>query len=1237
MILSTLTCWVGYRSSRRLVQFRYFGFLPFLIASCALFSNSLYAQDHIVIESVDKSQWPLVSARFYMLSPEGKSYRTIEPSDYQIYENGTERKVVNLSCPEEKPPSAISAVLTIDISGSMRRGKKAPNIELAREAAQAWIDALPVESSECAITSFNSKAYVLTDMVNNRTLLRSALEKLDPDGGTSYIAAFLSSPTGALSVVEKGENRRVIIFLTDGLNEIDPETVVKEAKSLDASIYCITLGMRAPDVLRTIAEQTGGAWFENVTTIDQARAIYQALLYRALGNEPCEVTWRSAPDCNPERSIELSCSSPSVTSGFSYIAPEHSISRLSLRPSTIFFDSTTREVDVTLSAPGSSVSIESIKKLSGSNTFKLDIPSLPINLESGQSRTLTIRSNTSSSESKVEQWQIQSTCYPVTLTARRSNRRHETIPVQLVTPNGGEVFRAGETALITWDGVSEHIPVKLEYSINDGTSWTQIAEGITGGIYRWRVPGTPSDQCLARVSVFSGEHEARQIATLPVEDHHWALDPKGAFVTGYLGDTTIITTSNQQLPAGKFGRWDTEMGELVKTWTVIGNPHISYKDPTPETVEYDPTGRYLLCGNYMLSASSGKVLWWNSGTQANVHGYMADDMITPSFSHDGSRLLRKTSNDGGEVLGIFDSKTGEILATVGDPRLGVFTGVFSPDGTTVLTAARDGVTLWDAETGKILDRLTEHPSYSAVYSPSGKYVAAIPEDADTVLIWDRETEDQPARRLYLGKRAKGYRAARIAPDESGAVVWRDGKPGIADVLSGNLINEYGNPHLEGKSVRSPLRLIYSPDGTMVATVEPYGSGIKQIAVYDATSGDVLSVSRDTGSMVGVSTSISQDGSRLLWSYGDDLVIAELNGNYGSDKSDNLWSIVGKADPEFVDVDFGIKKVGTVQDSVVSRFLENRGDAPLYVNDIKIIKGDHTEFALVSPLPPFTVEPGEASEVEFRFAPASEGNKLAFAVMETDVGQLSSKLIGNASTTVDVLDDRYPDPTTFRTIAVPNAVIPPKGTLVLGSYDLLGLMAGYAFTDNLMVLAGGAPPLPDDWGGTQGDASAAYSIGLKGNLHLDNQWQVAAGFQWAASFFEDEKTVGNDSRITAPTLYGAISYGNDDRRLSFTGGYAFKHHTTLVDPERGLFDEFPRQAPIVVLGGDWRIGDRWKLAAEGIYMRTLGTAPIITTARWFGKDWGLDFGAAWLLIETGEDDPPSFPVLPIISFIWTGKL
>ena len=68
------------------------------------------------------------------------------------------------------------------------------------------------------------------------------------------------------------------------------------------------------------------------------------------------------------------------------------------------------------------------------------------------------------------------------------------------SPNGGEVWIVGETEEITWSDANVY-NVKIELSVDNGTSWTSIVESIPNtGSYSWLVTSQDSsDQCLIRI------------------------------------------------------------------------------------------------------------------------------------------------------------------------------------------------------------------------------------------------------------------------------------------------------------------------------------------------------------------------------------------------------------------------------------------------------------------------------------------------------------------------------------------------------------------------------------------------------------------------------------------------------------------------------------------------------------------------------------------------------------------
>ncbi|HVP38627.1 MAG TPA: Ig-like domain-containing protein, partial [Candidatus Saccharimonadales bacterium] len=89
---------------------------------------------------------------------------------------------------------------------------------------------------------------------------------------------------------------------------------------------------------------------------------------------------------------------------------------------------------------------------------------------------------------------------------RRDAAGDTTDPVVTVTsPNGGETWAAGSSHNITWTATDNVgvTTVDLAYSLNGGSSWTNIATGqANSGTYAWPVPQSPSTQALVRVKAY---------------------------------------------------------------------------------------------------------------------------------------------------------------------------------------------------------------------------------------------------------------------------------------------------------------------------------------------------------------------------------------------------------------------------------------------------------------------------------------------------------------------------------------------------------------------------------------------------------------------------------------------------------------------------------------------------------------------------------------------------------------
>lgn len=73
--------------------------------------------------------------------------------------------------------------------------------------------------------------------------------------------------------------------------------------------------------------------------------------------------------------------------------------------------------------------------------------------------------------------------------------------ITVTYPNGGESFVGCSSKTIQWTYAGTGSNFKVEYSLNNGTSWTSLTSSATSGLYTWSpVPSVDATNCLVRVS-----------------------------------------------------------------------------------------------------------------------------------------------------------------------------------------------------------------------------------------------------------------------------------------------------------------------------------------------------------------------------------------------------------------------------------------------------------------------------------------------------------------------------------------------------------------------------------------------------------------------------------------------------------------------------------------------------------------------------------------------------------------
>jgi Ca-activated chloride channel family protein len=203
-----------------------------------------------------RAETQLVDLHVSVLDKNGKLITDIPESAFKVYENGIEQKIKKFR--REDVP--VSMGLIIDNSGSMKEKR-------ARvDAASIALVKASNPDDEVFIVSFNDDAWIESDYTNDIKKLESALDNLNPKGGTAMRDAISLS----IDKVKEGKkDKKVLVVVTDGndnTSEITLEQLVRKAQQSQVLIYCIGLlseeepheARSAKRALKELAEASGG-------------------------------------------------------------------------------------------------------------------------------------------------------------------------------------------------------------------------------------------------------------------------------------------------------------------------------------------------------------------------------------------------------------------------------------------------------------------------------------------------------------------------------------------------------------------------------------------------------------------------------------------------------------------------------------------------------------------------------------------------------------------------------------------------------------------------------------------------------------------------------------------------------------------------------------------------------------------------------------------------------------------
>jgi len=134
----------------------------------------------------------------------GRAISGMRDADFSVYEDGAERKIVNVT-PTSEP---FNLVLLLDVSGSVEE-----RIDFIRKAARDFLSTASPQD-RISIISFHDDIKIISDFTTDRRLLSKKLDELDAGGATALYDALGYTLVDTLRPL-RGD-RTAVVIMSDG-------------------------------------------------------------------------------------------------------------------------------------------------------------------------------------------------------------------------------------------------------------------------------------------------------------------------------------------------------------------------------------------------------------------------------------------------------------------------------------------------------------------------------------------------------------------------------------------------------------------------------------------------------------------------------------------------------------------------------------------------------------------------------------------------------------------------------------------------------------------------------------------------------------------------------------------------------------------------------------------------------------------------------------------------------------
>jgi outer membrane protein OmpA-like peptidoglycan-associated protein/WD40 repeat protein/uncharacterized protein YegL len=934
---------------------------------------------NIRITYLNTDNYPEIEAGFVATTPEGMKIYNSSVDDFTVSENSRQNKILEVINPK-KDYQPVSVVIMIDISISMQ-GKK---LDLVKEGLADFIEQIPLETSEVAIACFSDESYIYTDFTQSKNRLISALNRLKNINGTDFDNAFLNPDQGALAIGKGAKNKKVVIFVTDGLGTTNTEKIADVANNMSASVYALNVVLSIPKDLRALTEKTNGKHFERIVTKSQLRQAASVIFKELECTDYGTVRWLSKLDCEISKPVQLKYKNTLLE--LDYDVPAEKTGKIEANPSLVQFGAGRVGLEqiqglriTPLNIPITLTSLETDPK----SPFKLaDSINFPLKLKPGEQLNTKIKFTAAEAGLYETKLLIKTEeCPDASLNLLAGGEEQ----IKLVFPTGGEVFSVGEDTTIRWEGVKRTQPVDIAYRLKENHKWETLGKGSQLK-HLWHLPIDTSSKVQVKLTPLKLADENLEISgftegsNILIENLNYSAD-----------GSRIVSTDNN----GFVKTWNSQNGKII---TSLGG-----YDAKKAMISPDNERLYLFLKDetFVWELSTNRL----TGRVSPIGKKVFSSFILP----EGSQVLipANVSIDQAKNArvwsGMFDTKT--FLFNQPEIKWAAFT---SNSKSTITLTDKNVIRRFTTDSARLVGDLPFKESISSIIiSPDGsKALVRIPQGLCMI---DLLTMKELFRISQLQFQRFSANGGFFITTDKKLIDSSTGKV-ASDLTSAKIFEISSQSQYLAFNLQDSLLIynLYEKRFTLKLANKPFRMArfdVNESKLYILTLNNTMEIyETSTGAFLGVMDKFSRkirdfvispanlqlatlmDDNRIeIWSPASSLVMKDaVSGQF----------TIASPKPMVIDtVQFDEQVVSGTKELNIKKFAWNATKYPLNIKNIVITGDNKADFEIAAKTFPFRLETKSQLDQEFRFRPSKPGITKATIKTYTATDSFTTVIIG----------------------------------------------------------------------------------------------------------------------------------------------------------------------------------------------------------------------------------------------------